>query len=232
LSFSWPVFWAHLVDPKFLAAAWTTIWVAVVGQSIGTLVGFVAALGLLRGRGAAHAAARIYITIWRGTPLLAQLLLLYFGLPQLGLRLSVYEAGLIGLSLYSGAYMTEITRAAILSIDSGQSEASRSLGMSGWQAMRFVVLPQAVRVILPPLGNEFNSMLRTTSLLSVISLEELLRVTIIAISDTFRSVELYAVAAVYYLAMTTVWTIIQMRLERRHAAGVAGASLRLHRGAA
>jgi polar amino acid transport system permease protein len=153
-------------------------------------------------------------------PQISPIVPIFFGLPQLGIRLSPIQAGLIGLSLHEGAIMAEITRSGLMSVGEGQREAAKSLGMSYFQSLRLVVLPQALRVILPPLGNEFNSMLRTTSLLSVISVEELLRQTSLRIAVTFRPVELYAVASVYYLAMTTTWNSIQAVLERRMGAGV------------
>jgi polar amino acid transport system permease protein len=223
VNFSSGVFFEYLIDPRFARAAFTTIWIAVLAQTAGTAVGLAAAVALDRGGWPLRSIARIYVQVWRGTPLLAQLLLIYFGLPQLGVRLGVWEAGLIGLSLYAGAYMTEIARGAIGAIDSGQNEAARALGMSARTAFGTILLPQAIRLMLPPAGNEFNSMLRTTSLLSVISVEELLRVTNLAINETFRSVELYAVASIYYLAMTTVWTLVQIAIERRYAAGTANA---------
>jgi polar amino acid transport system permease protein len=220
VQFSWTVFSTYLVDPRFANAALTTVWIAVLAQLAGTAIGLGAALARDRGPAPLAALARLYVLVWRGTPLLAQLLLIYFGLPQFGLRLGVWEAGLIGLSLYAGAYMAEIARAAFAAIDPGQDEAARALGMPTGTSLRAILLPQAIRLMLPPVGNEFNSMLRTTSLLSVISVEELLRVTSMAINETFRSVELYAVAALYYLAMTTVWTFVQVRLERRYAVGI------------
>lgn len=221
MQFSWPIFEAYLVDPRFANAALTTVWIAVLAQTAGTAIGLAAAIALERGPAPLRVVVRCYVLVWRGTPLLAQLLLIYFGLPQLGLRLGVWEAGLVGLALYSGAYMAEIARAAFAAIDRGQDEAARSLGMPAATSLRWILLPQAIRLMLPPVGNEFNSMLRTTSLLSVISVEELLRVTNMAINETFRSVELYAVAALYYLVMTTLWTLVQIRLERRYAAGIA-----------
>jgi polar amino acid transport system permease protein len=211
------VFWQYLLSPAFPQAAWTSVWVAIVAQGIGVLVGLGAALLGVAPNRIARAVAAFYVWLWRGTPLLVQLLILYLGLPQLGIRLSVEQAGLLGLGLNAGAYMAEIVRAGLLSVDSGQSEAARSLGMSSAQSMRLIVLPQAARVVLPPLGNEFNGMLRTTSLLSVISFEELLRVTTVAISTTFRPVELYSAAALYYLAMTTGWNCVQWLIERRLA---------------
>ncbi|MBM3613837.1 MAG: amino acid ABC transporter permease, partial [Alphaproteobacteria bacterium] len=136
---------------------------------------------------------------------------------------------LICLSMYSAAYMAEIVRAALGAIDRGQVEAARSLGMSRAETMRSILLPQAVRLILPPFGNEFASMMRTTSLLSVISFEELLRATNMIINQTFRPLELYAVAALWYLAMATAWMAIQAVLERRAALdpGPGGGRVRL-----
>ena len=215
MSWSWETFLAYIADPLFVRAAVTTIWVAVASQVIGVVVGLGVALAQLAQNPVVRFVANFYVWFWRGSPLLVQLFLLYFGLPQLGIRLNVIEAGLIGLGLNASGFMAEIIRGTILSVDRGEIEAARSLGMSRGQTMRRVILPQAARLIVPPLGNEFLSNLRTTSLLSVISFEELLRVTTLAINETFRATELYAVAALYYLAMTTVWTIIQSGIERR-----------------
>ena len=215
MSWSWETFLAYIADPLFVRAAVTTIWVAVASQIIGVVVGLGVALMQLAQSPAVRALANVYVWFWRGSPLLVQLFLLYFGLPQLGIRLNVIEAGLIGLGLNASGFMAEIIRGTILAVDRGEIEAARSLGMSRGQTMRRVILPQAARLIVPPLGNEFLSNLRTTSLLSVISFEELLRVTTLAINETFRATELYAVAALYYLAMTTVWTLIQAGIERR-----------------
>lgn len=219
MEFSTEVFSEHLFQQRFLAAAGVTLLVAIVAQTIGVVLGLVLALfGMSR-----HAPLRWfaagYIWLWRGTPPLVQLLLLFFGLPQLGIRLNVIEAGLIGLGFYAASYMAEIIRAGLQSISPDQLQAARAMGFSRLQAIRLVVLPQALRVILPPFGNEFASMMRTTSLLSVISFEELLRVTRIAINETYRVVELYSVAAVYYLAMYTAWLVVQTWLERAAARG-------------
>lgn len=213
------VFWDHLVDARIAAAAGITILVATACQAAATAIGFVLALALRSRRRAPAAAARTYVWLFRGTPPLLLLLLFYFGLPQLGLTLGVLQAGLLCLSLYAGAYMAEIIRAALGAVDHGQVEAARSLGMSRVETMRSILLPQAVRLVLPPLGNEFASMMRTTSLLSVISFEELLRATNMIINQNFRPLELYAVAAIYYLAMATAWMTIQAGLERRVAIG-------------
>lgn len=206
-------FWTYLFDRDIAMAALVTLVVATVAQLLATVVGFVIALMLL-GQPVLRRFARAYIWTFRGIPPLVLLLLFYFGLAQLGLRLSVLQAGVAGLSLYASAYMAEIFRAAFETIDRGQREAAWSLGYSRFETMRSILLPQALRIILPPFGNEFTSMMRTTSLLSVISFQELVRVTSMAINETFRPFELYSVASLYYLAMTTGWMLIQHVLER------------------
>lgn len=211
-------FWTYLFSREIAMAALVTLTVATVAQILATIIGFAIALMLLGNR-PVHVVARAYIWVFRGTPPLVLLLLFYFGLAQLGLRLSVLQAGVAGLTLYASAYMAEIFRAAFETIDRGQHEAAWSLGYSRTETMRSILLPQALRIILPPLGNEFTSMMRTTSLLSVISFQELLRVTSMAINETFRPFELYSVAALYYLAMTTGWMLIQHRIERLAAHG-------------
>ena len=219
MSWDWEVFWHYLFDPRMAAAALVTLSVATLAQALATALGFVVALGLRARSRPLNVLAGAYIWLFRGTPPLIQLLLFYFGLPQLGLRLSVFEAGVGALSLYAAAYMAEIIRAGLESIDKGQVEAARSLGYSRGLTTRAVLLPQALRVILPPFGNEFTSMMRTTSLLSVISFEELLRVTTLAINEIFRPLELYSVAALYYLVMTTGWMYVQKYIEHRLAPG-------------
>jgi polar amino acid transport system permease protein len=139
--------------------------------------------------------------------------MIFTALPQIGIRLSVVEAAIFGLSINEGAYLSEIFRGGILSIDRGQIDAARAIGMPYWTTMRRIVLPQAARVVLPPLGNQFNGMLKATSLASVISMDELLRSTQYLIELTFRSLELFTIACMYYLAMTTCWSFIQRRLE-------------------
>jgi polar amino acid transport system permease protein len=218
VNFSFDVFWTYLFDQRMAQAAMVTVVIATLAQGLATIIGFFVALGMLQ-RPPLSVISRGYIWVFRGVPPLVLLLMFYFGLPQLGLKLSVFQAGLLGLSLYAGGYMAEIIRSGLLSVDRGQAEAARSLGFSRAETLRSIVLPQAVRVILPPFGNEYSSMLRTTSLLSVISFEELLRVTTLAINQTFRAIELYSVAAIYYLVLTTGWMLIQRQLERVAARG-------------
>jgi polar amino acid transport system permease protein len=160
-------------------------------------------------------AAYGYIWLFRGTPLLVQLIVIFTGLPQIGIRLSVVASALIGLSLNEAAYLAEIIRAGINAVPTGQSNAARALGMRDHQVMRYIVIPQALRIIVPPIGNSVNGLLKTTSITSVISMEELLRRTQVLIQERFLVLELFAVAALYYLAMTTAWDFVQRAIERR-----------------
>jgi polar amino acid transport system permease protein len=157
--------------------------------------------------------------VFRGTPLLVQLLIIYTGLPLFGLRFSVVQAALLGLALNEAAYLSETVRAGILAVARGQREAALALGLRRIQVFRLVIWPQALRIIIPPLGNSVNGLLKTTSVASVISMEELLRRTQILIQERFLVLELFMVAALYYLAMTTAWDFVQRRLEKRYGRG-------------
>jgi len=218
--FRWDVVWHFLFqDPNliFLNAAWTTLWLSVVAQTCGVILGlFLALMRMSRFRGLSWVAGA-YIWFFRGSPLLVQVLLLWDGLPKIfpSLLLPDWACILVAFSLNEGAYMAEIIRAAITSVDPGQMEAAKSLGMRYPLAMRRVVLPQAARVIVPPLGNEFNNMLKTTSIASVIGLQELTGSAEVYGSQAFVIFELLIVATVYYLLLTTVWTYIQGWIENR-----------------
>jgi polar amino acid transport system permease protein len=161
----------------------------------------------------------VHIWLFRGSPLLVQILILYDGIPEvfpyLTPYLTVYSVALIALSFNKGAYMAEIIRAGITSVDLGQMEAAISLGMRYPLAMRRIVLPQAARVIVPPLGNEFNNMLKTTSLASVIGLYELTYTAQVYGSPGFVIFELLMVATFYYLLLTTLWGYIPNWIENR-----------------
>ena len=221
MSFASDVFLSYLLRPEFMWAALVTLMVAIAAQTIGVILGLVLALFKRSKFSTLRVFAIFYLWLWRGTPPLVQLLILYFGLTQFGIRLTVLQAGLIGLGCYSAAFMSEIIRAGLDSVSEDQSEAARSMGFSNLQTIRFVVLPQAVRIIIPPFSNEFASMMRTTSLLSVISFEELLRVTRMAINETYRVIELYSVAAVYYLILYSAWLLLQVWLEKKASKGMA-----------
>lgn len=170
----------------------------------------------LSGRKPLVYAAGGYCWLFRGTPLLVQLLIIYTGLPLFGIRFSVWQAALLGLALNEAAYLSEIVRAGILAIGKGQREAGFALGLTKVQVFRTITWPQAMRIIIPPLGNSVNGLLKTTSVASVISMEELLRRTQILIQEKFLVLELFIAAAVWYLLMTTCWELVQRRLELRY----------------
>jgi polar amino acid transport system permease protein len=222
---SWSGFFDYLVNPFILGGVVTTIWLTGVSLIAGLVLGFVVALMRRSKLRLLRSIGWVYIWIFRGTPLLVQLIVIYTALPQLGLRFSVVEAALIGLALNEAAYLAEIIRAGIEAVPEGQSRAARALGMTERKIMRYIVMPQAFKVIIPPLGNSVNGLLKTTSVTSVISMEELLRRTQVLIQEKFMVLELFAVAALYYLLLTTVWDFIQRRIERRFGQSTAPVQL-------
>jgi polar amino acid transport system permease protein len=209
-------FLEYLFNPYLLHGALVTLGLTVASIVGGLVLGGVLSLMRLSGQRALMAVARFYIWVFRGTPLLVQLIIIYTGLPQLGLKLSVLESALLGLILNEAAYLAEIIRGGILGVSAGQSSAARALGLNSAQTMMYVVLPQAIRIIIPALGNSVNGLLKTTSVTSVISMEELLRKTQILIQEKFLVLELFTVAALYYLLMTSVWDFVQRRIEARY----------------
>jgi polar amino acid transport system permease protein len=216
---SWSGFFDYLLNPFLLEGAVTTLWLTAASLSAGLLLGIGLAVMRLSGNPALSGIAAFYCWVFRGTPLLVQLLIIYTGLPLFGLRFSVVQAALLGLALNEAAYLSETVRAGILAVARGQREAALALGLRRFQVFRLVIWPQALRIIIPPLGNSVNGLLKTTSVASVISMEELLRRTQILIQERFLVLELFMVAAVYYLAMTTAWDFVQRRLEKRYGRG-------------
>ncbi len=228
VQFDPAVFWHYLLEPSsvYLQGLLMTFALAVAGQTLGATLGLVTALARLSRAGPLRAVARLYTWVMRGTPLLVQIVFVYTALAAVGIfRFQDFrigplivagnvQAAIVALSLNEGAYMAEIIRAGILSVDPGQTEAAKSLGMTYGQTMRRIVLPQAARFVIPPLGNEFNSMLKNTSLVSVIGVGELLLTTNTIVSATFRTFELYLVVATYYLLLTTAWGVVQGRIEQ------------------
>lgn len=230
---NWDYFFNVLFRPddRIRFGIWLTLSIAIVSQIIGVILGTVAALGKLSRRRLLRSIANVYIWLFRGTPLVVQIVLLYFGLsvariyswPAISIPGATIEgaiqAGIFALGVNEGAYFAEIVRAGILSIDPGQAEAGKALGMRYGQIMRRIVLPQAARVIVPPLGNEFNNMLKTTSLLVLISVPELYTIINREQGQFFAPFEFYLAAAVWYLLMTTIWSVIQTWIERKLAKG-------------
>jgi polar amino acid transport system permease protein len=224
-GWSWSGFFDYLLNPYILSGAVTTLWLTLAAIAGGLVVGCALALARLSSHRWVAGPAHFYIWVFRGTPLLVQLIIIYTGLPQLGLKLSVIESALLGLILNEAAYLAEIVRGGIQSISAGQTNAARAVGFSSAQTMRYIVMPQAMRLIVPTLGNSINGLLKTTSITSVISMEELLRRTQVLIQEKFMVLELFVVAAIYYLLMTTAWDFVQRRIERHYgrAYGNAGA---------
>jgi polar amino acid transport system permease protein len=235
-TITWDVVWQNLFSTFVLQGVILTITLAVLAQLIGVLIGLLlyfmrrARLGIIRGL------AEAYVWFFRGTPLLVQVLFAstFFavvGLSRqlkaadiftpLGFRdvfLDAFIAALIALALNEGAYMAEIIRAGIDSIDVGQMEAAKSLGMTYWLGMRRIVLPQAMRVILPPLGNEFNSMLKNTAAASLAGLYELFGTAEHEGARTFNVLEYLIIASIWFLTLTTIWGFVQSAIERRFSA--------------
>ncbi len=215
--FRWDIISQYLFSGFVLQAAWITLWVAVVAQFLGVVFGLVLALMRMSRLPILSLPSAIYIWLFRGSPVLVQILILFNGLPKMpgNIRLDPIYCVLVALALNEGAYMAEIVRAGISSVDAGQAEAARALGMRSSLAMRRIILPQALRVIIPPLGNEFNNMLKTTSLASVIGVMELTGFASIFGAPTFSTFELLIVATLYYLVFTTIWEYIQRFIEDR-----------------
>ncbi|HHU29768.1 MAG: amino acid ABC transporter permease [Bacillota bacterium] len=202
--------------PMILRGVQMTIQLTVVAVAIGTVIGLVTSLLRLSRFKPVSLLARCYVDFIRGTPLMVQILLFYYGLPQLlGIKaFDRYFSGVVTLSINSGAYVAEIFRAGIQSIHHGQMEAARSLGMTYFQAMRYVILPQAFKRCIPPLGNEFIAMLKDSSLVSIISLQELMMTGRIIEGHYYRPFETYIVVALLYLFMTTTISQLVSYLER------------------
>ena len=224
-----------------LEGLFLTLEISLLSQAIGTVLGVILAVMRLSKNPVTSTTAWIYVWLFRGTPVLVQLLFWFAAVPLAFTTFSIgvpftsitfYEepmsqfmtpfvVALLGLGLNEGAYMAEIVRAGILSVDEGQVEAAQALGMMPGRTMRRIVLPQAMRVIIPPTGNEFISMLKTSSLASVVLLEELLRNAQGIYQTNLKNLELLIVASLWYLALTTVASIGQYYLERRFARGAA-----------
>ncbi len=233
VAIEWHVIWQRVFHPHnvFARALWATIYISIVAQMLGVLLGLLAALARMSHLPPLRWLSATYIWVFRGTPVLVQIVYLYyiFNWPTLhiGNLWTIPDAAVAGtaaLAINEGAYMREIIRAGIDSIDKGQMEAAKSLGMRYGLAMRRIVLPQAARVIVPPLGNEFNNMMKTTSLLSVIGVYELFADAQQKYSQTFIADYLLG-AACWYLVLTTAWTFIQAWIERRLAASERGEEL-------
>jgi len=201
--------------PILLKGCVMTVELTVITLIIGTVLGILFALMKLSNNIVLRLISGFYTWIIRGTPMLLQLFFFYYGLPFIGIRLSPMQAAIIGLGLNSGAYMAEIIRGGILSIDKGQFEAAKALGFNYSETMQKIILPQTFKVIIPPVGNEFITILKDTSLVSTIAMVELMRTAQQMYASTFRPIEIFFTAAVLYLIMTTVFTSIFSAYEKK-----------------
>ena len=203
--------------PFILGGVGITIFVSVLSIFFATIVAVIGALGRLSRVAPIYAAATLYVSIVRGTPLIIQLIFWYLALPQFGIVLPGIVCGIFGLAFNYGAYMTEIFRAGIQAIPRGQIEAASALGMTERMTMRRVILPQAVRIITPAIGNEFIAMIKDSALVSIITVQELLWRAQRTGQSNFRTLETLLIAAAVYWALTIVLSLFQERLEKRLA---------------
>ncbi|HZR94700.1 MAG TPA: amino acid ABC transporter permease [Gaiellaceae bacterium] len=227
----WHLIKDRIFDPNhaFAQALMRTVVIAVLAQFFGVLLGLVSALFQMSRWRALRILSYVYVLLIRGTPLIVQIFFMYYGANLLlGFTLfprsvnlgfiaidGVVVAGTAALAINEGAFMSEIIRAGIGAIDRGQMEAAKSVGMTHGLAMRRIVLPQAARVIVPPLGNEFNGMIKNTSLLAFIGVYELFLDAEQGYSVTFKPVEYFIAVAFWYLVLTTLWGLVQVQIERR-----------------
>ncbi|MCI6284361.1 amino acid ABC transporter permease [Selenomonas sp.] len=203
--------------PLLLLGAGITIKITAMSVALGIFIGlFVGIARICRVRPLRWIAA-VYVDFFRGTPLLVQIFLFYFAVPVItGQRIDPYVAAVGSCGINSGAYIAEIVRAGIQSIDDGQMEAGRSLGMTWTQTMRYIIVPQAMKRVIPPLGNEFIALLKDSSLVSVIGFEELTRRGQLIIAKTYASLEIWFSVAIIYLIMTLTISRLVAFLEKRY----------------
>jgi polar amino acid transport system permease protein len=197
--------------------AFTTLYVSAISIVIAFCIALVTAIARLSSNGVAVGIARFYTSFFRGLPLLIQIFILYMGFPQLGIVIDPIPAGIAALSLCYGAYMSEIFRAGIQSIPVGQWEASRALGLHKRKIMRLVILPQALKIIIPPTGNHFIAMLKDSSLVSVVGVWELTYVASTVGNRDFRNMEMLVTAAAIYWAMSIGLEFVQSRIEHKYS---------------
>ena len=198
--------------PVFLTASWMTLQITAISLIIGLAIGLVFALLKVSGLPLTGTIYSAYVGVIRGTPLIVQIMWLYFGITQI-VVLSAFWAGTIALAIHSGAYIAEIFRGAIQSVDRGQMEVSESLGMKRSLAMRRIILPQAFRRAIPPLGNQFIIGLKDSSLVAFIGITEIFSLSMDKAAVTFRQLEFYTIAGIYYLLMVAIFTMALHWLE-------------------
>ena len=204
----------YLFSLNFAYAALTTVWISLASLLAGMLIGLLLAAGQEIPSRIVRGAIMGYLWLFRGTPVLLQLVFAFNVLPLFHIVLPAYGCAVLALGLNEGAYMTEIMRSGIRAVGPGQRTAARALGMEERQIMISIVLPQALRIVIPPIGNQFNGMLKLSALVSVIGVQELLLMADQTASMNFRFLETLTTAGIYYLAMTTVLMVVQSFIER------------------
>ena len=215
MSFRLDVFLHDLLSFDFAGAALITLWISIAAMLLGLAIGLALALMQQSRFRLVRWVAWSYLWLFRGTPVLLQIIFAFNVLPGFGIILSGPVCAVLALGLHEAAYMAEIFRSGLGAVNAGQRDAARALGMSEWWVMRLVVLPQALRLVIPPIGNQFIGMLKLSALISVIGVRELLLAAEQSASATFRYLEALSAAGVYYLAFTTVLMSLQRVLERR-----------------
>jgi cystine transport system permease protein len=198
-----------------LKGAYYTLLITIASMFFGLLIGLAVAIARLKGSSPVQWLARAYVSVIRGTPALVQIFIVYYGLVDYGITLSPLTAAIVALSVNIGAYLSETFRGAILSIPKGQTEAAYATGMTPWQTMRRIILPQAARVAIPPMGNTFIGMLKETSLVSTITVTELLRQAQLLIAQYYIVMPFYIAIAIMYWVMSTGFSSILAAIEKR-----------------
>src|ERR1700722_18077575 len=214
-AFDWGVIWYAV--PYLCQGAVVTLELSALAMLFGTTIGAAAGLLSLAENVVVRAIVRSYVYFVRGTPALVQVFLVYFALPQAGLELSAFWSGVVALAFNSGGFIAEIVRSGLQSIEPGQTEAAKSIGMTNRQSVLFILLPQSLRRITPPLTNEVITLVKSSSLLSVISITELTRSARVIIAERFVPFELYAALAVYYLVIISILAWFSEYVEKKLA---------------
>jgi len=217
MTFTWDWGVIAYATPSMLRGAVTTIKLSVASMFFGTIIGAVLGTASVFSFWPIRFLTTAYVYTIRGVPLLVIIFLIYFALPAVGIYLSTVAAGLTALSIYSGAYITEIFRAGILAIDRGQTEAAKAIGMTERMTLTSILLPQAIRNVIPPVTNELIKVVKSSSLLSTITIMELTRSAQLVVVEKFTPFEIYATLALYYLVIVGVLSYFARHLERRLA---------------
>ncbi|MBS4209198.1 amino acid ABC transporter permease [Bacillus sp. FJAT-50079] len=217
--------WQHIFDvslaiesfPYIIQGIWYTLLISFAGMGIGLVLGFFLAIARMSKYAILRWPARMYISFMRGIPMLVFLFILYFGLPNIGIQFSAIEAALIGFSSHSAAYMAEINRSALTAVNKGQWEASKALGLTYWQTMISIILPQATRIAIPPLSNVLLDLIKASSLAAMITVPDLFQRAKIVGGREFDYMTMYLLVALIYWGICTIVAIWQEHLEKKYS---------------